>query len=72
VIGELNEVMNEIRAEIDRVREENRKHSDSRYAENTMYIAGLYKAMSLMSVRIRKELDELDKWSDAQNNALKD
>ena len=37
-----------------------------------MYIAGLYKAMSLMSVRIRKELDELDKWSDAQNNALKD
>lgn len=72
MIGELNEVMNEIRAEIDRVRKENKQHSDSRYAENTMYIAGLYKAMSLMSVRIRKELDELDKWSDAQNSELKD
>jgi len=68
----LNEVMNEIRAEIKKVRQENKNHSDKRYAENTMYIAGLYKAMSLMSVRIRKELDELDKWSDAQNNTFKD
>lgn len=72
MIGELNEVMNEIRAEIKKVRQENKNHSDKRYAENTMYIAGLYKAMSLMSVRIRKELDELDKWSDAQNNTFKD
>ena len=72
MIGELNEVMNEIRAEIKKARQENKNHSDKRYAENTMYIAGLYKAMSLMSVRIRKELDELDKWSDAQNNTFKD
>lgn len=72
MIGELNEVMNEIRVEIDKVRKENRSHSDSRYAENTMYIAGLYKAMSIMSSRIRKELDELDKWSDSQNDILKD
>ena len=64
--------MNEIRVEIDKVRKENRSHSDSRYAENPMYIAGLYKAMSIMSSRIRKELDELDKWSDSQNDILKD
>ena len=72
MIGELNEVMDEIRVEIDKVRKENKNHSDSRYAENTMYIAGLYKAMSIMSSRIRKELDELDKWSDNQSSVFKD
>jgi len=37
-----------------------------------MYIAGLYKAMSIMSNKIRVELDALDKWSDNQCGLFKD
>ena len=72
VIGELNEVMDEIRVEIGKTRKENKNYSDSRYAENTMYIAGLYKAMSIMSKKIRSELDALDRWADAESKQLKD
>ena len=72
MIGELNEVMDEIRVEIGKTRKENKNYSDSRYAENTMYIAGLYKAMSIMSKKIRSELDALDRWADAESKQLKD
>ncbi len=72
MIGELNEVMDELRVEIGKTRKENKNYSDSRYAENTMYIAGLYKAMSIMSKKIRSELDALDRWADAESKQLKD
>ena len=72
MIGELNEVMDEIRVEIGKTREENKDYSGDRYAENTMYIAGLYKAMSIMSNKIRVELDALDKCSDNQCGLFKD
>jgi hypothetical protein len=72
VIRELNDVMDDLRAEVDRTRDENKEYKGSRYAENTMYMAGLYKAMSIVSSRIRSELDELDKWSDDQCRLFKD
>ena len=40
------------------------------YAENTMYIAGIYKAMSIISDFIRQELDLLDKWSDSEEKRI--
>jgi hypothetical protein len=72
VIRELNDVMDDLRAEVDRTRDENKEYKGNRYAENTMYMAGLYKAMSIVSSRIRSELDELDKWSDDQCRLFKD
>ncbi len=72
MIRELNDVMDDLRAEVDRTRDENKEYKGNRYAENTMYMAGLYKAMSIVSSRIRRELDELDKWSDDQCRLFKD
>ena len=63
-----------MRDEIMDVREQNRVHSRKNnnevYAENTMYIAGIYKAMSIISDFIREELDLLDKWSDAEEKRI--
>ena len=63
-----------MRDEIMDVREQNRIHSRKNnnevYAENTMYIAGIYKAMSIISDFIREELDLLDKWSDAEEKRI--
>lgn len=72
MIRELNEVMDDLRTEVNRTRDENKQYKEERYAENTMYMAGLYKAMSIVSGRIRSELDELDKWSEDQCNLFKD
>jgi len=74
VLAELEQILNKMRDEIMDVREQNRVHSRKNnnevYAENTMYIAGLYKAMSIVSDLIRQELDLLDKWSDTEEKRI--
>jgi|TARA_R110002020_G_C15982107_1_gene748543 hypothetical protein len=74
VLAELEQILNKMRDEITEVREQNRVHSRKNnnevYAENTMYIAGIYKAMSIVSDFIREELDLLDKWSDAEEKRI--
>ncbi len=74
MLAELEQVLNKMRDEIVDVREQNRVHSRKNnnevYAENTMYIAGIYKAMSIISDFIREELDLLDKWSDAEEKRI--
>jgi len=74
VLAELEQILNKMRDEIMEVREQNRVHSRKNnnevYAENTMYIAGIYKAMSIISDFIREELDLLDKWSDAEEKRI--
>ncbi len=74
MLAELEQILNKMRAEIVDVREQNRKHSRKHnndvYAENTMYIAGIYKAMSIISDFIRQELDLLDKWSDEEEKRI--
>lgn len=74
MLAELEQILNKMRDEITEVREQNRVHSRKNnnevYAENTMYIAGIYKAMSIISDFIREELDLLDKWSDAEEKRI--
>ena len=74
MLAELEQVLNKMRDEIMDVREQNRIHSRKNnnevYAENTMYIAGIYKAMSIISDFIREELDLLDKWSDSEEKRI--
>jgi|TARA_E500000305_G_C3860448_1_gene160361 hypothetical protein len=74
VLAELEQILNKMRDEIMEVREQNRVHSRKNnnevYAENTMYIAGIYKAMSIISDFIRQELDLLDKWSDSEEKRI--
>ncbi len=74
MLAELEQILNKMRDEITEVREQNRVHSRKNnnevYAENTMYIAGIYKAMSIVSDFIREELDLLDKWSDAEEKRI--
>ena len=52
MLAELEQILNKMRDEIVQTREQNRKHgrehSNEVYAENTMYIAGIYKAMSII------------------------
>ena len=74
MLAELEQILNKMRDEITEVREQNRVHSRKNnnevYAENTMYIEGIYKAMSIVSDFIREELDLLDKWSDAEEKRI--
>lgn len=74
MLAELEQILNKMRDEITEVREQNRVHSRKNnnevYAENTMYIAGIYKAMSIISDFIREELDLLDKWSDSEEKRI--
>ena len=74
MLAELEQILNKMRDEITEVREQNRVHSRKNnnevYAENTMYIAGIYKAMSIISDFIRQELDLLDKWSDEEEKRI--
>ena len=74
MLAELEQILKKMRNEIQDVREQNKKNSREKkitmYAENTMYIAGLYKAMSIISDFIKDELDELDKWSDKEEKKL--
>jgi hypothetical protein len=76
VLAELEDILTELRAEVKNAREKNRGFSrmnkNIEYAEQTMYIAGIYKSMSVISDFIRKEVQELDKWSDEQSTQVND
>lgn len=76
MLAELEDILTELRAEVKNAREKNRGFSrmnkNIEYAEQTMYIAGIYKSMSVISDFIRKELQELDKWSDEQSTQIND
>ena len=76
MLAELEDILTELRAEVKNAREKNRGFSrmnkNIEYAEQTMYIAGIYKSMSVISDFIRKELQELDKWSDEQSTQVND
>jgi len=76
VLAELEDILNELRAEVKEARDKNRGFSrmnkNVEYAEQTMYIAGIYKSMSVISDYIRKELRELDKWSEAESKRISD
>ena len=52
MLTELEQILNKMRNEIKDVREQNKKYSrknkNTIYAENTMYIEGIYKAMSII------------------------
>jgi len=74
VLGEYERILKDIRHETDVVREENRKNArknnSHQYSQNTMYMAGLYKAMSIVSDHIKRELSEYDKWADEHDNDI--
>lgn len=76
MLAELEDILTELRAEVKNAREKNRGFSrmnkNIEYAEQTMYIAGIYKSMSVISDFVRKELQELDKWSDEQSTQVND
>ena len=38
--------------------------------KNTMYLAGLYKGLSIITDHVRDELNELDKWADDKQNDI--
>tara|TARA_R110002153_G_scaffold437_3_gene2052 strand:- start:3144 stop:3374 length:231 start_codon:yes stop_codon:yes gene_type:complete len=76
VLAELEDILNELRAEVKEARDKNRGFSrmnkNVEYAEQTMYIAGIYKSMSVISDYIRRELKELDKWSEVESKRISD
>ena len=76
MLAELEDILNELRTEVKEARDKNRGFSrmnkNIEYAEQTMYIAGIYKSMSVISDYIRKELKELDKWSEAESERISD
>ena len=76
MLAELEKVLDKLRDEIDITREKNREfsrknHGDD-YAQNTMYMVGLYKAMSIVSGFIRVELDAMDIWADNESERIND
>jgi len=76
VLAELEEILTELRAEVQATRDKNREYSrmnkNIEYAEQTMYVAGIYKSMSVISDYIRRELKELDKWSELEFKRISD
>ena len=76
MLAELEQVLEKLRDEIRVTREKNRGFSRSNqngdYAQNTMYMVGIYKAMSIVSDLIRSELDAMDMWSDDESERIND
>ena len=76
MLAELEEILTELRAEVQATRDKNREYSrmnkNVEYAEQTMYVAGIYKSMSVISDYIRRELNELDKWSELEFKRISD
>ncbi len=74
MLAELEEILTELRAEVQAIRDKNREYSrmnkNIEYAEQTMYVAGIYKSMSVISDYIRRELNELDKWSEVESKQI--
>ena len=76
MLAELEQVLDKLRDEIDITRNKNRdflrnNHGDD-YAQNTMYMVGIYKAMSIVLDIIRSELDAMDMWSDDESERIND
>ena len=76
MLAELEQVLDKLRNEIDITRDKSRdfsrkNHGDD-YAQNTMYMVGLYKAMSIVSDLIRAELDAMDIWADNESGRIND
>ena len=69
-------ILEKIRNEITNVREENKVHSranrNKNYSENTMYMAGLYKALSIVVDSIEDEYKALNKWADEESKQIND
>ena len=69
-------ILEKIRNEITSVREENKAHSranrNKNYSENTMYMAGLYKALSIVIDSIEDEYTALNKWADEESKQIND
>ena len=76
MLAELEQVLDKLRDEISITREKNRGFSRNNqnddYSQNTMYMVGIYKAMSIISDLIRSELDEMDMWSDDKSERIND
>ena len=76
MLAELEQVLTKLRGEIDITREKNREfsrnHQNNDYSQNTMYMVGIYKAMSIISDLIRSELDAMDTWSDDESERIND
>jgi len=76
VLAELEQVLDKLRDEISITREKNRGFSRNNqnddYSQNTMYMVGIYKAMSIISDLIRSELDAMDIWSDDESERIND
>jgi hypothetical protein len=76
VLAELEQVLDKLRDEISVTREKNRGFSrnnqNNDYSQNTMYMVGIYKAMSIVSDLIRAELDAMDMWSDDESKRIND
>lgn len=76
MLAELEQVLTKLRGEIDITREKNREFSrnnqNNDYSQNTMYMVGIYKAMSIISDLIRSELDAMDTWSDDESERIND
>ena len=76
MLAELEQVLEKLRDEIRVTREKNRGFSRSNqngdYAQNTMYMVGIYKAMSIVSGLIMAELDAMDIWADNESELIND
>jgi len=74
VLAEMEQILNDLREEIEVTREKNREFSrqnqNDEYAQNTMYMVGIYKSMSIISDFIRRELKMMDKWADGEGDKL--
>ena len=76
MLAEMEQILNALREEIESAREKNRECSrnnrNDEYAQNTMYMVGIYKAMSITSDFLREELKTMDKWADEEEDKLSD
>jgi len=74
VLAELEQILNELREEIRATREKNREYSrrnkNAEYSQNTMYMVGIYKSMSIITDFIKKELTIMDKWADKESKRI--
>jgi len=74
VLAEMEQILNDLREEIEVTREKNREFSrqnqNDENAQHTMYLLGIYKSMSIISDFIRRELKMMDKWADEEGDKL--
>ena len=74
MLAELEQILNELREEIRATREKNREYSrrnkNAEYSQNTMYMVGIYKSMSIISDFIKRELKVMDKWADEESKRI--